>query len=256
MKHLDFARAFALLTWPFVLVALSPVALAKTPSGTAPTMLELADKAEAKYQLGKKYVLGVGVARDYALAGKAFAEAVHIGAGHNAAAYELGKLKFYGDGFVQDYADSAKYFKIAAFYNDATEQPAIPDAQYLLSTMYAGGKGVVQDEIEAARYLRMAARNDHTMAQLTYGAMFMAGRGVAHSNGIGYLWIARAAEGPTSERNFSETTKSVLALTNGKSQAIKARDQIRTQMTAAQIAEATALVERCVANTSACSWGN
>lgn len=212
-------------------------------------------KAEARYKLGMLYKNGNGVTKDYALAGKEFATAANIGAGHNKARYEMGMLYLKGDGVGQDFTTAAGYFQKASFYNEAAEQSGDPEAQFALSKLYGMGKGVVQSDADAVKYLRMAARDDHTKAQFGMGVMYATGKGVPQSMEIAYLWIARAAEGDASFRRFSATTQTIIAKTNGVAEAVEARDTIRIRMTAEQIAQGKVLVDRCIDNRLACSWG-
>lgn len=213
------------------------------------------DKMEARYNLGKLYLRGEGISQDYALAGEQFALAGNLGNGHNRALYELGMLYLEGKGVGQDYAEAARLFQKSAVYNEAAEQPGVPDAQYALGSLYAAGKGIAQSDTEAVKYLRMAAREGHIKAQFGLGMMFAAGKGVPQSIAIGYLWIARAAEGDASMRGMSETAKAAIVGQNGTAQAVQARDSIRTRMTAAEITNAQILVDGCIAYPAKCNWG-
>jgi uncharacterized protein len=212
-------------------------------------------KPEARYKLGMAYTQSSGAAQDFALAAEQFALAANVGNGHNGAFYELGMLYLKGNGVGQDFASAANYFQKAALYNKAADQPGIADAQYALSTLYAAGKGVGQSDAEAVRYLRMAAKDDHIKAQFGLGMMFAAGRGVSQSIPNAYLWITRAAEGDAAFRSYSATTKTALSYTNGTAEAAKARDAIRSRMTAEEIANAQVLVDRCIRSKYACNWG-
>lgn len=211
--------------------------------------------AETRYLQGKRYLGGRGIKQDDALAAEQFGLAAFTGSGHNGALYELGMLYLEGKGVGQDYAQAAKLFQKSAHYNEAADQPGSPDAQFALSSLYSSGKGVAQSDIEAIKYLRMAARADHTKAQYGLGAMFATGKGVPQSINIAYLWFARAAEGSAVFRSFGASSRAVLAEQFGTAQAIKARDSIRSRLSAEQIANAQVLVDRCVASSYACNWG-
>ena len=210
--------------------------------------------ANAQYKLGIMFKNGNGVTQDYTLAAKAFEYANSESYTPARGRYELGMLYLEGKGVVKNYSTAATYLKQAADGNENNEERDT-DAQYVLSTLYGAGKGVAQSDAEAVSYLRMAAKRDHTKAQFGLGVMYTMGKGVPQELSIGYLWIARAAEGDASTRGLSDISKAAIGAENGTAQAIAARNSIRTRLTPEQIAGGQALVDRCIADRDACNWG-
>jgi TPR repeat protein len=221
---------------------------------TASPEARLSDASEAHYILGKIYANGEQVPKDYALAAEQFALASTVKVEHSYALYELGLLYLMGNGVGQDYGRAAKYLEQAA--NGSDRLGGVGDAQYVLSTLYASGNGVTQSDVNAVKYLRMGAKQDHSKSQFGLGMMFAAGKGVPQSMPVAYLWIARAAEGDKFTRSLDESTKVRLAAGDGRAAAIKARDSIRGRLTPEEIANGQILVDRCIADSDACNWGD
>jgi TPR repeat protein len=176
----------------------------------------------------------------------------------NIARYQLGKFYADGNGVTQNFTTAAQYFKKAADLSEDFAGYGNADAQFALSALYGAGKGVGQSDAEALKYLRMAAKQDHTKAQFGLGMMFINGKGVTQSPPIGYLWVARAAEGDAAFRSSYGSAKEKMAMANGVRDAENIRDVIRARegLTSEQLVKVQMVVDSCVASNSACNWGD
>jgi TPR repeat protein len=125
----------------------------------------------------------------------------------------------HGQGVPQDYAEAVKWYRKAADEDFAV-------AQGNLGTMYALGHGVPQDYAEAATWYRKAADEGFVMGQFSLGTMYAEGHGVPQDCVLAYMWFNLAA--------LQGTFKD----------AVKARDNVASKMTAPQIAEAQKLARR------------
>ncbi len=95
-------------------------------------------------------------------------------------------------------------------------------AQVNLGVMYALGFGVPQNHQEASKWFRRAAEQGDERAQTNLGQMYFHGVGVPANSIQAYMWVT-------------------LAVAQGDKEAVKLQDEIATQMTPAQIAEAQRL---------------
>jgi len=95
--------------------------------------------------------------------------------------------------------------------------------------MYHQGHGVAQDFNEAIKWYRLAAAQGESHAQVALGGMYAKGEGVTQDNLRGNMWFSIAAA-------------------HGDAGAGKDRDTLATTMTAAQIAEAQAMADKCQAS--------
>ena len=123
----------------------------------------------------------------------------------------------------KDYKRAAQLFRPFAEQGDA-------QAQSGLGTMYMNGQGVRQDYEEAVKWYRLAAAQGNEDAQSGLGLMYHNGYGVPQDFIHAHMWF-----------NLAATTLSGEA---GKS-AMKTRDRVASEMTAAQIAEAQEMALRC-----------
>jgi uncharacterized protein len=122
-----------------------------------------------------------------------------------------------------DYAKAARYFRIAAERNNAWSA----DAQRDLGVMYYNGLGVPQDYTEALKWYRKAAEQGNERALGSLGLMYERGQGVPQDCIQAYMWFNLAA----SRSHPGE----------GREAFAKARDDLATRMTPAQIGEAQRL---------------
>ena len=199
--------------------------------------------ADAQYNLGVMYHNGIGVPQDNAQAVKWWRLAAE--AGHADAQYNLGGIYFNDEGVTPDYAEAGKWFKRAAEQGHA-------EAQAALKTMYA--YGFLQDEEKAAadaeaeaefkKVLESFFLEDYATAHAGFttlaeagnihaqhflGSMYAEGTGgILQNYHLGYMWLALAA-----------AQGHELAKTN--------RDKVARLMSPAQVAEAQAMAQKCLA---------
>jgi TPR repeat protein len=120
-----------------------------------------------------------------------------------------------GNGLTRDYREAARWFRLAAEQGDAS-------AQVNLGVMYAHGRGVPHDDKEAAKWYRLAAEQGRASAQFNLGLMYANGQGVPQNLIQAHMWFN-------------------LVAASGDADGLKARDEIATKMTPAQIVEAQRL---------------
>ncbi|MEZ0224011.1 MAG: tetratricopeptide repeat protein [Alphaproteobacteria bacterium] len=132
-------------------------------------------------KIGAKYMLGIGVPKDPAIAAQWFRKAADLGNpdGQNM----LGTLYLEGNGVPQDYAEAAKWFRKAA-------EKGLPEAQNNLGILFGKGTGVPQDYIEAAKWFREAAEHGNPRAQMNLGALYANGHGRIQDWQEAYFWIS------------------------------------------------------------------
>ena len=143
--------------------------------------LAQAHDSEAAFQLGYFYANGWGVDRDVAEAQKWF----NIGAVTGMQQVQLADL--YAEGRILPRDDE----KAIALYKRAGSVGA---AEIGLAKLYAEGRGGPQNLEKAAEQLHNASIGNHPEAQILYGDMLMAGRGVPQSTTEALDWYQRAAQ--------------------------------------------------------------
>ena len=103
-------------------------------------------------------------------------------------------------------------------------------AQISLGAMYAGGQGVAQDYREAVKWYRSAAEQGIASAQIVLGGMYADGRGVAQDYLRAHMWFNLAA----------------LKLSGDAGKwATENRDRIAKSLTPAQVVQAQEMAKRC-----------
>ena len=117
----------------------------------------------------------------------------------------------------------------ARLFRPLAEQ-GIASAQNNLGWMYTQGRGVSQDYQEALKWYRRAAEQGIASAQNNLGLMYENGRGVRRDLIHAHMWYNVAA--------------AALSGNEGKA-AMKRRDHVASQMTAAQIEKAQEMARRC-----------
>ena len=217
-----------------------------------------AGDASARYNLGWMYANGKGVEQDDAEAVKWFRRAAD--ASHVRAQYNLGRIYFNGEGVEQNYAEAVKWWRLAA-------EAGLADAQNGLGVMYENGRGVEQNYGEAIKWYSLAVEQGDARAQenldilrekvlealfiiddyatahagLTalaevgdvagqhfLGVMYAEGTGVVPNYHLGYMWLA-------------------LAAAQGHGWGTEVRDNVARRMSPAQVAEAQAMAQKCLA---------
>ena len=177
----------------------------------------------AQFSLGVLFSEGLGVEADYAKAVNWYQLAAQQGV--VAAQFTLGVLYAQGVGVTADLSESAKWYGQAARQGDA-------DAQFALGLIFSQGAGVRHDQKRAALWFKRAAIQGHGIAQASLGLLYQLGQGVPQDDVCAYGWFN-------------------LAATAGSKRAQLKRDELRGQMTAAQVARAQGL-GRMLARTGAC----
>ena len=125
--------------------------------------------------------------------------------------------------------DRGDYTRAARLFRPLAEQ-GIASAQNNLGGMYTQGRGVSQDYQEALKWYRRAAEQGIASAQNNLGLMYENGRGVRRDLIHAHMWYNVAA--------------AALSGDEGKA-AMKRRDHVASQMTAAQIEKAQEMARRC-----------
>ena len=125
--------------------------------------------------------------------------------------------------------DRGDYTRAARLFRPLAEQ-GLASAQNNLGGMYTQGRGVSQDYQEALKWYRRAAKQGIASAQNNLGLMYENGRGVRRDLIHAHMWYNVAA--------------AALSGDEGKA-AMKRRDHVASQMTAAQIEKAQEMARRC-----------
>jgi TPR repeat protein len=140
--------------------------------------------AKAQNNLGNCYYDGKGVAKDYAEALRWYRKAAE----QNFAEPEnnLGVCYHNGEGVAKDYAEAVKWYRKAAEQNSTS-------AQFNLGNCYRRGEGVAKDYAEAVKWYRKAAEQNDTSAQFNLGFCYAEGQGVSKDYVEAYKWLLLAA---------------------------------------------------------------
>jgi TPR repeat protein len=121
------------------------------------------------------------------------------------------------------------YTQAARLFSPLAEQ-GVASAQFYLGLMYEKGRGVPQDHSTALTWFRKAAAQGYAGPQNNLGLLYERGRGVRKDLVRALMWYHVAA-----------------AMLNGDEAktAMKRRDHLTSQMTAAQIEQAQEMARRC-----------
>ena len=121
------------------------------------------------------------------------------------------------------------YTQAARLFSPLAEQ-GVASAQFYLGLMYEKGRGVRQDHSTALTWFRKAAAQGYAGPQNNLGLMYERGRGVRKDTVRALMWYTVAA--------------AMLNGNEGKT-AMKRRDYLTSQMTAAQIEQAQEMARHC-----------
>ena len=155
--------------------------------------------AKAQMQLGKAFVQGAGVARDYKQAALWLGNAASNG--NIEAEAMFGELYQAGQGVHQDLTNAMNWLTKAA-------QAGSPAAQYDLGFIYEQGRGVKKDERLAAHWYLLAAEGGDALAQFDYGQRCIVGLGVAKDSIEGLKWLLlAAAQGQTDSQARADSVQ-------------------------------------------------
>ena len=125
--------------------------------------------ALSQAELGYMYLVGKGVAQDYAKARRWYTKAAKQGLALSQA--ELGYMYLVGKGVAQDYAKARRWYTKAAKQGNML-------AQFNLAWMYENGKGVAKSYSKARKWFTKAADQGIAAAQFNVGLMYRHGKGV------------------------------------------------------------------------------
>ena len=143
--------------------------------------------------------------------------------GYPQSQYVLGTMYANGQGVSKDYQEAMKWFRKAA-------EQGLVDVQYKLGMVYQFGNNVPQDFQEAMKWYRKAAEQGHAEAQYYLGMLYSNERGISKDHVRSYMWYTLA---------IAKVHPDVAAM--GK----RLRDDVASQMTAAQIEKAQKMARRC-----------
>ena len=156
----------------------------QTTHHSLPWDVSINEDATAQNKLGMMYMLGKGVAQDYAQALDWFQKSADQG---NAAAQcNLGWMYQNGKGVAQDYAQALDWFQKSAAQGNAA-------AENKLGAMYMNGRGVTQDYAQARDWFRRSAAQGNAAAQDNLGAMYLNGKGMAQDYAQALDWFQKSA---------------------------------------------------------------
>ena len=166
--------------------------------------------ARAQLELGAAYAKGLGVQESYTEAAKWYRKAADQG--NAQAQLALAELYDAGQGVARDSSEAAKWYRKAA-------EQGLAAAQYDLAAAYVTGRGVPQNDAEALKWYRQAAERGDPLAQFNLGMRYLESKGVVADPVEAYKWLS-------------------LASAQSIQDADRARADLKTRMTAAQISEA------------------
>src|SRR5690348_6295779 len=127
--------------------------------------------------------------------------------GQREAQYLVGAMYLRGDGVGLNAMLAARWLRASAAAGDR-------QAQRELGQLYLFGRGVRLDAAEAAHWLAAAAAQGDPEAQQCLASLYALGLGVEKDEVMAFVWLSRAAE-------------------RGGTQALRARDQAASRLTAA-----------------------
>ena len=148
----------------------------------------LADKekdAEARYQLGRMYEQGFGVAKDEIKAMQIYQQAAQEGSA--SAALKIGNAYYTGKGMDKNYKEAFSW------YQKAAEKDSYP-AQYNIGLMLEEGLGVKKDIIASFNAYKKSADQGYAPAQMALGRMYLKGIGTPQDFSQAIFWYKLAAD--------------------------------------------------------------
>lgn len=160
----------------------------QTALGADKTTAELAaaGDAEAQFLLGRNWLRGEGVPRDYAQAFSSMRKAA--AQGHAEAEAGLGFMYSSGLGVAQDDAEAVTWLRKAA-------DKGVAKAQFNLGRMLLAGRGVAKDENEAFEWIQRAAEQGVVEALVAQGeALYFGESGQPQDYGRAFALLLKAAE--------------------------------------------------------------
>lgn len=175
--------------------------------------------AEAQFNLGYCYDLGIGLTQDEAISLKWYRKAaeqkfaiaqyklgiryslgltrrktecvkwLHTAAeqGLIVAQYFLGICYQHGEGVIQNHTESVKWYRTAA-------EQGYTSAQYQLGVCYSKGMGITEDRTEAVKWYKMAAVQKDVLAHIKLGNFYISGFDITKDETEAIEWYHKYAE--------------------------------------------------------------
>ena len=188
---------------------------------------ELGDNGLASSVLGDLYYEGKDVARNYKEAARWYTHAASLG--KTLVLSKLGNIYFYGGhGIQSDYKEAIRWLGSAAREKWFRRLQREAEAQRNLGWLYETGNGAPKDLSRALEWYQIAAGHGDAVAQSYLGDMYREGQGVVQDNIAAYMWLNIAAS-------------------SGDADAVRNRDSLAKEMTAADMSKAQELARACVA---------
>jgi TPR repeat protein len=155
-----------------------------------------AGDARVRGILGRRYALGVGVAKDDAEAVKWFRKAAEAGDAYGQES--LGFCYLIGQGLPKNEEEALQWFRKAADQEWAS-------AQHILGDLYQFGPGVKKDLKEAVKWYKKAADQDNAAAQNNLGWMNEKGIGMPKNDAAAVKWYKQAVlrDHPFAQHNLA-----------------------------------------------------
>ena len=144
-----------------------------------------AGDAQAMYNVGNHYAMGIGVERDYREALRWYTKSAD--AGFPSAMTAIGSMYEQGYGVEKDGREALTWYQKAADAGDAT-------AMNNIGILYADGKLVEQDIPAATEWLRKAADNGSSAGARNLGLIYYLGYGVEQDYTQALTWFRKAAD--------------------------------------------------------------
>ena len=174
---------------------------------------------DAQYQLGAVYSEGRLVSRD-----PKQGERWHLAAaeqGHRDSQSQLCASFLDGRGEQKKFTDAAEWCRRASDHGDA-------EATFRLANLYAKGEGVERDRAAANRLYHVAAEGGITQAQIIVGLDYADDGNLPVDLVQAYRWLTVAASSGTPGPDLTDV--------------VELREDVRTRLTADQLAEARRMV--------------
>ena len=155
--------------------------------------------------------------------------------GYPDAQFSLGKMYSNGNGVPKNDTKALKWFRKAAEQGHTL-------AQTILGAIYLWeGQGTPKDYVEAVRWYRRAAEQGNPNAQFSLGIMYKMGWGVSQDYVQAYKWFSLSASHSPKSPDHARMVAAGLAGKHKPEDSVNDREEIETELTSDQIAEAQKL---------------
>ena len=150
--------------------------------------------AEAQYNLGRCFELGIGTERNAEKAFNWYLRAAEQGIA--AAQFNVGFFLMNGIEVQQDESKAFEWFLKAA-------EQGLAEAQFNVGIFFLNGRGVQHDDSKAFEWFSKAAEQGNAVAQFNVGCFFMNGIEVQQDDSKAFEWFLKAAEQGFEEAQFN-----------------------------------------------------